>query len=846
MKIILVNPSCLSESGRDLYSAHLAGPLFTIQPDKLMTLGVPLALPTLAAHTPADHSVKIVDEEIEEIDFDEPADLVGLTAMTFKAERAYEIANEFRKRGVPVVMGGIHASMCPEEVLGHVDSVVIGEAEDLWPRVLADSAAGQLKRQYRAESFADLRVARIPRYDLVKNSHYLYAYLQTTRGCPFDCNFCSVTKMSGHAVRKKSPEQVIAEVDALLKEVPQRQFNIIDKVTGKRKRFVGTIAFIDDNFAIDRRHALAISSALQSYQEERGIMFVWYTQVNYMVGFDDELLMAMENAGCQHLFIGFENLDPMTLRSMKKKMNKPEQYEDAIRNVHRHHMRVIFSTIIGDDNTSWQSAENLRLFIDKNHVLHVLLNVLTPYPGTSIFEEIEREGRLLTRQSQKYNIRNVVFMPKGVSDTVLREIYQSLCNTLFRYDAVYHRGKSLVGLTDRLYLTSIGRMAVFLGVSYTCLYLALRHRLRWPIALRMLFALPKLILCHGSLFALELLVASADYDDFLYSEIMRIGGAPNREEGRSKRAEMLIEQTIRDFSLPHAADKKNSAYRGFYIPSSLLISQGIQVSEENTGRPILLLGGTSIPISDRKEFIGFLLDEGYEVASIENPIGGPLDVEINPAVERPISLRHFVEHLKWNEQVEGIDIVAQSYSAFEVIRVLKDSLSYRSFVKSITFINPPGLNENTGFFKHIFRFLLLHLFKGYIKAAGTMLERNQSLNGGDKKGREYAKREFHGIGTWTLRSIRNMVRTLREVHDIVTFRIEEPLRILKEEYEINVFLQSDDQVVPALISKKQLKNILSDHHVRLVPGGHNDLFFQEWQRSAFLDFHKEIRARSRS
>ncbi|HLA05484.1 MAG TPA: hypothetical protein VJZ16_05840, partial [Syntrophales bacterium] len=459
---------------------------------------------------------------------------------------------------------------------------------------------------------------------------------------------------------------------------------------------------------------------------------------------------------------------------------------------------------------------------------------------------MEREGRLLTRQPQQYNIRNVVFMPKGVSHAVLREIYLSLCDTLFRYDAVYHRGKSLVGLTDRFYLPPIGRMAVFLGVSYTCLYLALRHRLRWPIALRMLFALPKLILCRGSLFALELLVASADYDDFLYSETMRIGGAANIEKGRSKRTEMLIEQTIRDFSLPHAVDKKISAYRGFYIPSSLLISRGIPVPEENARRPILLLGGTSIPISDRREFIGFLLDEGYEVASIENPIGGPLDVEINPAVERPLSLRHFVEHLKRNEQVEGIDIVAQSYSAFEVIRVLKDNLSYRSFVKSITFINPPGLNENTGFFKHIFRFLLLHLFKGYVKAAGAMLERNQPLNSGYKKGREYAKREFRGIGTWTLRSIRNMVRTLREVHDIVTFRIEEPLRMLKEEYEINVFLQSEDQVIPAHISKEQLKDILPDHHVRLVPGGHNDLFFQEWQRSAFLDFHKEIRARRRA
>lgn len=849
MKILLVNPSCLDESGRDLYSAHLLGPLCTAQPQKRMTLGIPLALPTLAAHTPPEHSVRIVDEEIEDINFEEPVDLIGLTAMTFKAKRAYEIAKEFRKRGVTVVMGGIHATMCPDQVFQHVDSVVVGEAEELWPEILADAVSGRLKRRYNAENLPDLRMSRIPRYDLVKNRHYLYAYLQTTRGCPFDCNFCTVTKLSGRTVRKKSPEQVIAEVDALLKLNPLRRFNVVDRLTGGKKRFVGTIAFIDDNFAIDRNHALAVSSALQRYQEDNGIVFAWYTQVNYMVGFDDELLMAMERASCQHLFIGFENLDPATLRSMNKRMNDPEKYGEAIRNIHRHHIRVVFSTIIGDDNTSRQSARRLESFIDKNHVFHVLINILTPYPGTALSEEMNKEDRIITREPELYNIRNVVFRPKGMSSAELEDIYLSLCSSIFRYDAMYRRGMSLLGLTDRFYLPPIDRIAAFMGFTYTCLYFALCRRLRCTIVMRLLLAAPRLLLFHGSIFAIELLVSSADYDDFLNSEILRFGKAGNMEGQRTKGVDRLIEQTLRDFSVSYPKDKAAGSYRGFYITGSHLAARGINVPQENVGRPILLLGGTSIPISDRKEFIEFILEAGYEVASIENPMGGPFDMHIKPVSERPASLRNFIEHLKQDASVQSIDIVAQSYSAFEVIRVLLLDVSCRSFVKSIIFINPPGLNENTGFFKHIFRFLLHHLFIGYARTAGDFLGFNIApLNEGYNKKREYAKREFHGISTWTFKTFMNIVRSLREVYDIVTFRIKEPLRILKNEYncDINVFLQSEDQVVPAHISRAQLKDVLPEHNVRLVPGGHNDLFFHHWQRKAFLDFLEEIRKRQRS
>jgi hypothetical protein len=311
----------------------------------------------------------------------------------------------------------------------------------------------------------------------------------------------------------------------------------------------------------------------------------------------------------------------------------------------------------------------------------------------------------------------------------------------------------------------------------------------------------------------------------------------------------MIDKTIRIFSLPSSDGNKGSSYRGFYLPACLLSKYGIVVSEENIQHPILLLGGTSIPISDREDLIGFLIESGYEVASLENPIGGLFDIGTNPAQERLVSLQSFIAHLKQDEHVKGIDIIAQSYSSFEVIRVLLSTPSYRSFVKSIILINPPGLNEHTSFTKHIYKFILKHVLKGYVKAASCLLGVNEKpLKTSIKKDRDYAKKEVRGITIWTLRSCTNIIRTLREVNDIVTFRIKDPLCTLKNEYNcnLNVFLQSEDQIIPAEVSKEQLKDILPEDNIRMVPGSHNDIFFQQWQRPAFLDFLKEIRQRKLS
>lgn len=487
-----------------------------------MTLGLPLAIPTLAACTPEGFSVRIIDEEIENIDFDEPAYIVAITAMTFKAQRAYEIAREFRTRGVTVIMGGIHASMCPDEASEHVDCVVIGEADIIWPVILADATEGKLKKRYEGQGLPNLEHSRPPRYDLVNNDRYLYSYLQTTRGCPFDCTFCTVTRMSGRTVRKKTPEQVLDDVKAIVNLKHKRSFSVIDRGTGQKMKVARMIAFIDDNFAIDRKHALAVCGALQDFQRDNGIAVPWYTQANVEVGFDEALLTAMGNANCQHLFIGFESLDPKTLQAMHKNCNTPDQYAEAIHNIHRHGIRVVFSTIIGDDNTSLSSADTLRTFVEKNNLFHVLLNILTPYPGTRLSDEMKKAGRILTEKPELYNIRNVVFKPKNLSAGQVQEIFNSLSNSFYTYENMYRRGRHLLDTANRLYFPVLSRIPIWLALSFTTVCLAAMGKLRFSVAVRVLAIAPYLILWYGTFFSIELLVTSADYDDFAHCEDKRV------------------------------------------------------------------------------------------------------------------------------------------------------------------------------------------------------------------------------------------------------------------------------------------------------------------------------------
>lgn len=282
-------------------------------------------------------------------------------------------------------------------------------------------------------------------------------------------------------------------------------------------------------------------------------------------------------------------------------------------------------------------------------------------------------------------------------------------------------------------------------------------------------------------------------------------------------------------------------YQAMYLDSSLHARYGIETLEGDHGRPVLLLAGTSIPFSDRMEFVKFLFRSGCEVASISNQIGGLLDVGINPKKDRVDSLRHYLQHLTERGKVTGVDIVAQSYSAFEVVRLLsEDPAGYRSIIKSVVFINPPGFNRNTGVVKHCSRFVWHHVLKGY-STAGKFLVSKKS----EPKVKRFFKREAVGITTWLHKTLRNPTRTMKEVLDIVSYLIKDGIVWLREGYgyDINVFLQSGDQILPLSVTLQEIEGVLPAHSIKVVPGGHNDVFFQDWQRKTLFDYLAEIRLR---
>lgn len=525
MRILLINPDCSRDAGRDLFTGDILTSLVCMAPHRRVYSGFPLALPTLAAVTPDRHSVKIVDEAIEPIHFDEDCDLVGVTAMTFKATRAYQIAGEFRKRGKTVVLGGIHASMCPQEAALHADCVVGGEAEEIWPVLLDDFENGSLKKFYKAERPPDITRLPVPRYSLVKMRNYYFVYLQTSRGCPYNCEFCTVTQMNGRQMRFKSPGQVVAEIEAVLKILPYPATNVKDRRDGKIKKYHTSFFFTDDNFAINREHAVAVCRELIRYQRESGRIFTWVTQVNYKTGLDDELLEIFSDANCDALFMGFESLDPDALRAMNKTMNSPQLYARVIENVRRHGMECVFSMILGGDYDTPGTVDTAVDFINKNQVFYVLPNILTPYPGTHLYEKLQEEGRIIDREPSHYNIRNTVFIPKKMSPFELQRGYVDLCNRIFRLKALEERSRDMLRHAHQRYnfiLPFGARVLAYVSFLYSALALCFQGRLSPCVFAAVFRMLSKDLLRYGTLLDFFYPAWILDYDAFARSETRRL------------------------------------------------------------------------------------------------------------------------------------------------------------------------------------------------------------------------------------------------------------------------------------------------------------------------------------
>jgi len=336
----------------------------------------PLGLLILARLTPPDWEVEVIDENLDPIEVQAlpRPDLVGITAFSCQATRAYELAALFRAMGVPVVMGGIHATMCLDEALGYVDAVVTREAESVWPQVLADVQAGTLQRVYAG---GPVSMAEIPpaRHDLLAG-RYLFGSIQATRGCPLNCSFCSVTAFNGGQFRHRPIENVIAE----LRQIREKR-----------------ILFVDDNLIGTRRDHLAYAKDLFRAMIREGLTWPWICQATINFGDDEELLDLAARSGCLGVFIGFESPTVEGLIALHKKFNirKGGDLRAAVRRTQRHGITVMGSFILGIDTdrpgigaATARAAEDYGLDMAN-------AQILTPLPGTVLFKEMVRQGRVI-------------------------------------------------------------------------------------------------------------------------------------------------------------------------------------------------------------------------------------------------------------------------------------------------------------------------------------------------------------------------------------------------------------------------------------------------------------------
>lgn len=400
MKILLIAPGIDNRHSWCITEAN-----------KLRNITPLLGLPYLAALTSEAHQVSIVDEENGLVNDLIQADLVGITGMTMHANRMYRLADMYRQKDVPVVLGGIHVSYMPDEASEHADSVVIGEADELWPEIIRDAETGRLKPLYTCLKPPSIQRMPLPRLDLVAGPAYHppAGYLNSvmaTRGCPHNCAFCCVTRMFGHAFRTR-PVQDVADEISRMSDDP--------------------VFFNDDNLIGKPQYAEQLFQAIKPLNR------IWGAQVSIRIAENEKLLKLAAQSGCYSLFIGIESIEPANILSINKKyVNNICFYEEAINRIHDYGISIIGSFIIGFDGDDESTFDRLYSFIEKNKIDKPIVGVLTPFPGTLIYHQLEESDRIIDHNWDKYNLANVVFRPVKLTAEKLQEQYTSLLASLNR------------------------------------------------------------------------------------------------------------------------------------------------------------------------------------------------------------------------------------------------------------------------------------------------------------------------------------------------------------------------------------------------------------------------------
>jgi radical SAM superfamily enzyme YgiQ (UPF0313 family) len=387
------------------------------------------ALPaaTLAGLTPKDVEVRFYDDRMEVIPYDEPTDLVAISVETYTAKRAYQIATEFRKRRIPVVMGGFHATLCPDEVAQYAEAVVCGEAESLWPRVVDDARHGRLEKFYRQTTRPSLAELK-PDRSIFRGKNYLpIGLIESGRGCHFKCDFCAVQTVFGASQTRRPIDRIIAEIENLRSE---------------RKLFF----FVDDNITSNLAEAKEFFRALIPL----GIR--WVSQSSINAAHDEEFLDLLVRSGCQGVLIGFESLNPENLKDMNKSFNMMRGgFEKALANLRRKHIRVYGTFIFGYDRDTIESFSPTVKFAQEQSLYIAAFNHLTPFPGTPLYARLQKENRLLYERwwlDERYSYNRIPFQPRGMEPDVLQQHCLGARREFYSWRSIARRGFASVNRSD--------------------------------------------------------------------------------------------------------------------------------------------------------------------------------------------------------------------------------------------------------------------------------------------------------------------------------------------------------------------------------------------------------------
>jgi radical SAM superfamily enzyme YgiQ (UPF0313 family) len=402
----------------------------------------PLAVAYIAGLTPKDIDITFVDDRMEEINFDRPADLVALTVETYTAKRAYQIASMYRRRGIPVVMGGVHPTLVPEEVIHYAEAIVVGEGEDLWPELIADFMSGKLKRVYKSAGRPDISKVLPDRTIFGKRKYFPLALMDASRGCTFRCDFCTIQQFFNATQNWRG-------VDALLED--------IQRARRKNKLFF----LVDDNIIADTEKAHAFFEALIP------LKIKWFSQADISITRNDETLKLMKASGCEGILIGFESFNDKNLKRLNKSFNADRNgSSQAVKKLLDYQIRLYATFIFGCDYDTPEVFQEVLDFCIEHKIFIVGFNHITPFPGTSLYQRLEAEGRLLYDKwwlDDRYRYGQIPFRTTLPAEEIQRKC-RELRATFYSVRSIYQR-----------FLHPINHRNLFVSLAYLFVNFLLRN-----------------------------------------------------------------------------------------------------------------------------------------------------------------------------------------------------------------------------------------------------------------------------------------------------------------------------------------------------------------------------------